>query len=87
MITLLFCQPAGCVDPRTVAGLDSRAPNEPAVVVDVFNEARKVFSDVLEGFESRRVDGFDLNSSARCPSVGILSDGDAAGPVTTDVVP
>lgn len=55
MIRLLFCQSAGCVEPQTVVASDNRAPIEPALVVDLLDEAGKVFGDALKGLQGHRI--------------------------------
>jgi len=43
---------------------------KPAIVVDLLDEAGKVFCDVLEGFEDHRVDRLDLQRLDEADSGG-----------------
>lgn len=45
---------------------------EPALVVDLFDEVGKVFSDVLEGLEGHRIDRLDLQRFHEAFGLGII---------------
>jgi hypothetical protein len=56
----------------TTCGRTSGPHNEPAFVVDFPDEAGKLFGDVLEGFESRRIDCLDLQRLHETLRLGVV---------------
>jgi hypothetical protein len=61
MIRLRICPSAGCVDPELLRAQISERRVEPALVLDLLDEVRKMFDDVLEVVEGHRIECLDLH--------------------------